>query len=897
MGIDSAADLLFRIGANSDDAEANIKRFRTLFNTSFGEMREQFHDWAGELFGELTSVKGALIGGGAALATAMVAAGAAAIEASHKYAEYVEQVDRASEITGIGVEHMSGLRLAARLTGADFETLTRGLSFFEAQVAKANQGEAQSLRLFREVGISQAQLAAGQKDIVPLLDLVTKRFHELGSQAERADVARGLFSRSGAQNTKMLDFLAQGIEKVTAQARALGIVIKEEDVAAIESYTASMEAAKAATEAIDVAIGRATLPLLTNLKISLVGLWEAESQVAKNDNFFVWLAKNLQFALTGTGEIGPRIHAAAMQIREMAKALLEAGEKGKAGGGLAGGDGAEKATEQWLGLSNMLESVKGEFAATQGDAAKLDERMSHLNYELAQAREELEEKRKGGKLAPGVYERELAAMQQILGLLPQLRDALGAEIGEKGAKALDSWAADVNQRLLAQTEQTRPIREAVWNAEILELRNHLAEEKDLTGEQKKDLNAMIDSLQKTGLERMRSGWSKEDAETTERIRKDLAGTADTVAAKHTLLDQQIDDEQAALDKGNKLYDAWFAGLELKRQKGHAAIDADAKASFDSEMARLVEERRSIEDEYATSEERIQQRYAADLAKYDAAAEREAKAGRTPEQAAAITTQFAAIRAGLRTGMTGAMQQLADSSGWQGVFGAPFQEMIRRDEGLMQQWATGMSMAALLVKASLSGLQDTGAQAFQQLSGGMGMNIAHAIVYGDSISKAMRQALAATLESIAAESMVRAIYATGLGFLDLALGDFEAAGNAFAAAALFGSVGAAAAVAGRAVAGPQGGPGGPGMGYGGSGGPGVGQFGSDAAARERNTAAAVQPGATAAYGAGPHVTVNVQGHVFGPGGEAELCRMLTDAVMNRGATLTATNSKTGVQVTR
>jgi hypothetical protein len=903
MSFDSTADLLFRIGSNSDEAEDNLARFRAVFSKDFGSMREEFGDWAKEIVGDLSTVKGALIGGGAALATGLVAAAGAAVEATHRYAEYVEEIEQGSTRTQISTEHMTGLYLAAKETGSSFDMLTRGIAYFESQVDRANQGQEQSLQYFKELGITQSQLAAGEKDIIPLLDIVAKRYHELGSAAQRVSIARGLFSRSGTEDQKTLNLMAEGIEKLTQRAHTLGMTVTEEDVTALVKYQATLAAAKAAEEALDLTIGRTTLPLLTQLKVGLVGVWEAERDIAKQDNFFVWLAKNIQFTLTGTGDIAKRIHTAAQAIRDEVKAITDA--ESRAGGNTpkVGDAGTEKATEQFRGLSNMLETVKGEMAGTEGEAAKLDQKMAHMAYDLANAQAELQEKHKGGKLAPGVYDRELAAMQKLLELMPQLRDALGAEIGERNTKAQDSWAADLNRRLLAQTEQTRGIRQAGWAAEMVELRNHLRDEKDLTEEQKQSLNEMIDSLQKTGLAHMQEGWGKEDADYTDRLRKELAGEAKTLEAKHRYLDLEIDAERESAKKKEQLSDEAAALLEQKRKAGHAKIDADAKVAFDSEMARLREERKSIEREYASSADRIRAQYAADVAKYDAAAERDARKGATsPEQQAAVTAQFAAMRAALGTRMAGELQQLSDSTGWQGVFGAKSQEMIRSDEDLMRRWATGTSQGALLVKAALTGLEQTGSHAFRQLADGMGGGIAHAIVYGSSISKAMRQALAATLESIAAESMVRGIYSTALGFLDLALGDYEAAGNAFAAAAIFGSVGAAAAVAGRAVAGPQGAQGGSGGAGGGSGsgpgsGPGVGQFGSSAAARQKDIAAGDSPGATAAYGAGTHVTVNVQGHVIGTSGVTELCGMLSDAVMNKGATLTATNSKTGVQVTR
>lgn len=58
------------------------------------------------------------------------------------------------------------------------------------------------------------------------------------------------------------------------------------------------------------------------------------------------------------------------------------------------------------------------------------------------------------------------------------------------------------------------------------------------------------------------------------------------------------------------------------------------------------------------------------------------------------------------------------------------------------------------------------------------------------------------------------------------------------------------------------------------------------------------GGTAAGQGGSHVTINLtMGHVFGTSGMAEVASMLSDAVVNSGVTLTASNTTTGVQLTR
>src|ERR1700729_4185975 len=113
MPIDSTASLLFSIGANSDDAEENIQRFRTLLGKDLSDLSAEFGDWSREVFGDLTTVQGGMTAAAAALGAGVVALGAIMQESTSKYAEYVEEVERGSRVTGVSVERMSGLKFAA----------------------------------------------------------------------------------------------------------------------------------------------------------------------------------------------------------------------------------------------------------------------------------------------------------------------------------------------------------------------------------------------------------------------------------------------------------------------------------------------------------------------------------------------------------------------------------------------------------------------------------------------------------------------------------------------------------------------------------------------------------------------------------------------------------------
>jgi hypothetical protein len=169
--------------------------------------------------------------------------------------------------------------------------------------------------------------------------------------------------------------------------------------------------------------------------------------------------------------------------------------------------------------------------------------------------------------------------------------------------------------------------------------------------------------------------------------------------------------------------------------------------------------------------------------------------------------------------------------------------------------------------------------------GMGGAIAQAFVYKKSIKEAMEEALKAELESISGRALVDAIYATGLGFLDLALGDGQGAAAAFESAAIFGTVAAAAGIAGRAI--PSGGSGGAG-GSGSNGGNGSNPSMSAFAADHQNVGPSQRGGG---------VNIYVQGHIIGNSGINELTSMITDAVVNQDVQLTASNTRTGIITTK
>lgn len=104
-----------------------------------------------------------------------------------------------------------------------------------------------------------------------------------------------------------------------------------------------------------------------------------------------------------------------------------------------------------------------------------------------------------------------------------------------------------------------------------------------------------------------------------------------------------------------------------------------------------------------------------------------------------------------------------------------------------------------VQGALGTLGLMGIDMLQNMEGALKSSISNWILYGESVGKALKKALAAQLASVAAEAAVWALKAAALGFYLLAIQDYSGAASAFKSAAVWGAVAVLAGVTARALA--------------------------------------------------------------------------------------------------
>ena len=872
MGLDSTAELLFKINADSSDATGNIAAFRGLMTKDLDDLAAEFSQWSEKVLGSLATVQGAMIASGAVLATGILAAAAACKQATDSYVEYVSEIAHGSKVTGIAVETMSGLHLAAEESHVSFESLVKGIARFQAEVVKANTTEKGSIELAGKLHVSRQQLRDGEKQIEPLLESVANRFRDLGAGTNSAALARELFSRNG---TELLPVLLQGgqaLKDAAKNAKDWGLAIGTDDVEAMYRYKAAGDAMIILQQQLNKQIGKVSLPLMQALKLE----WLAFLEVISGKGI-------------AAGGFLASVDATADMLQK--RVMKIAAELAKMKGDDPGGDAPKvaKLREEFSGLASILETVKERMASSLGGEAHITEEIDHLNHQVGEATKKFHELQKEGKLSGEAVAQGTKDLAALPGAIAALSTQLLAKATADRNNVFDQFADDLRKRIAEAGPKTLAAEQQIWAQEIAALQTHLAKEKDLTADQRAAINALIERLDAAGAAKRR-----------------LAAVEATDEAHADLLKRIAGQGQKTLEQEELDWYAEIAGLEKHlRQKG-TLTEANEKLLGDLKAAGIARLRRADQEKYAleitnlqghltrileaemTQTQRLKAEYQRDVANYGQAEEQKALlCAKTEEERHEIEARFEAIRGAYLTKYQTDLTRLQNSQGWRGIFGNHFAQEIRGNSDLLKQWETSTNRSLLAVQVTVESVKE----AFEHMDQAMGQAIASAIVYSKSIGQAMRAAAAAELESLAARAFSDSLYWGAWALAFLCMGDLEDAALAGEAAGMFALIGGGEAMLGRAIAPKQSssassgagtargatpGPGAGGVSYGNSGG-GAGPSGAGAG--------------------GPHVTINIQGHVVGTSGIQELTNMINDAVVNSDVQLTATNTRTGVQTTQ
>jgi hypothetical protein len=189
-------------------------------------------------------------------ASAFNSAGRAAIGYASSVAGSVDSMNDLAERTGMGVESLQALQMAAKLSGID--DATGALQKLTVAIGKA--AESGETAAFEKLGLNFAQLQAMSPE--DQFKAVQQAIAALPTPAERAAAAVAIFGKAGVE---MLPLMEQNLAEIEERMRRLGAIVGTDQVEAIGSMNDSLDMVKATFDGIIATVIGNLAPIVTSM--------------------------------------------------------------------------------------------------------------------------------------------------------------------------------------------------------------------------------------------------------------------------------------------------------------------------------------------------------------------------------------------------------------------------------------------------------------------------------------------------------------------------------------------------------------------------------------------------------------------------------------------------------
>lgn len=218
-------------------------------------------------FGKLAGISFA----GAAVAAA--AAGVAISVAVKGSIDSAEAMGELAQKVGVGVEALSGLSYAAKLSGVSTDQLGIGLKKLGVNMdAVAHGGAKPAAEAFGRLGISVTDASGKLRDSDQVLVDVAGKFAGMKDGAAKTAIAVALFGKAGSDLIPLLNEGKTGIEAMRTEAAALGIVIDTKTAKAADGFNDNLDRLKAVGSGVTTQLAAGMLPAMQDISGALVGV-------------------------------------------------------------------------------------------------------------------------------------------------------------------------------------------------------------------------------------------------------------------------------------------------------------------------------------------------------------------------------------------------------------------------------------------------------------------------------------------------------------------------------------------------------------------------------------------------------------------------------------------------
>lgn len=239
LQISASAELMIR---NLRQADAEVAKFQASTNSRLTSIDAKFAA-VGKLknglsgIGQASGVSG-LIG---------AAAGVTLIDLAKRALDYAGSLQEVSQQLGVTAEDLQVYRYAASQAGIDQEIMEKGLQKLTLTLGKAQLGADKPTKAFEALGLSLEKLQG--KTAGEAIPLIADALAKIPDPAKRAALEVELFGKAGQRLDGLLAGGAAGISALAIEARQLGLVLSDKEIAEADRTADKLAQVKAVLEA------------------------------------------------------------------------------------------------------------------------------------------------------------------------------------------------------------------------------------------------------------------------------------------------------------------------------------------------------------------------------------------------------------------------------------------------------------------------------------------------------------------------------------------------------------------------------------------------------------------------------------------------------------------------
>ncbi len=142
-------------------------------------------------------------------------------------ANYADNIDEASQKTGVNTTALQELAYAAKFSGLGLQDLTQSFGILSRNMLAAGQGGKEQAKAFADIGVAFQDSAGKLRSVDAVIGDVAAVFATLPDGPAKTAKAMQLFGKSGGALVPFLNAGRGGIQRLREEAQRLGVVLDE----------------------------------------------------------------------------------------------------------------------------------------------------------------------------------------------------------------------------------------------------------------------------------------------------------------------------------------------------------------------------------------------------------------------------------------------------------------------------------------------------------------------------------------------------------------------------------------------------------------------------------------------------------------------------------------------